>query len=278
MESRSSRRTQQKSVKKFQPIRRETVMETVGRRIESLVRSGELKAGDRLPPEPELAQMLSVSRSSLREALKGLHYLGLIRSRPGSGTYIESSLGRVLNQHFQWMLLFEEVHHLEIYELRRIIEPEAAALSAKRASRADLDRMQRALEGMKRDLYTPELFHVHDIEFHEAFMHASGNAAIQATMRMLYHSSNEARLRALPLIDDMDTHYVRHERMFEHIRDREPALARKAVLDDLLYAESLIRDKLKPVPDEASVQSSPASVVQKARAGGEKKQRAHTRK
>lgn len=275
---RTPRRAIGQALKDLQPIRRETVMETVGRRIEDLVRSGDLRAGDRLPPEPELAQMLNVSRSSLREALKGLHCLGLIRSRPGSGTYIESSLGSVLNQHFQWMLLFEEVQHMEIYELRRIIEPEAAALSARRATRTDLDRMQRALEGMKKDLHSPELFHIHDIEFHEAFMQASGNAAIQATMRMLYHSSADARLRVLPFIQDMDKHYLRHERIYRHIYNREPALARKAVLDDLLYAESLLREKLKLSADQAPAHTLAVTVVPKAQAAGARKKRANTKK
>ena len=96
----------------LEPIQRETVMDMVAHRIEQLVRRGDLRAGDRLPPEPELAQMLRVSRGSLREALKGLMYLGLIKSRAGDGTYIRSSLSRVLNQHFQWMILLNEVKHL----------------------------------------------------------------------------------------------------------------------------------------------------------------------
>lgn len=229
-------------IKSIEPIRRETVMDTVARRIETLVRSGELKEGDQLPPEPELARILNVSRSSLREALKGLHFLGLLKARPGDGTYIQSSLSRVLNQHFQWMLLLREVDHLEIYELRRMIEPEAAAMAARRATTADLDRMANALEAMRQDLHKPGLFNIHDIEFHEAFMQASGNVALRTTMRMLYHATTEARLRALPLITDMDKHFARHERMFRHIYNREPALARKAVLNDLLYAESLLRE------------------------------------
>lgn len=226
----------------LEPIRRETVMDMVARRIEELVRSGELKAGDRLPPEPDLAQMLRVSRGSLREALKGLMFLGLIKSRAGDGTYIQSSLSRVLNQHFQWMILLEEVKHLEIYELRKIIEPQAAALAAKRATRADIERLQAALEGLAEGRGNPDLFHVFDIRFHDAFAQASGNAAIQSTMRMLYHATSEARKAALPFIDDWDRHWRRHERVFLCIRDHKPALAGKAVLEDLRYAESLIRD------------------------------------
>jgi GntR family transcriptional repressor for pyruvate dehydrogenase complex len=225
----------------FEPVRRETVMDTVARRIEQLVRSGELKAGDRLPPEPELAQMLRVSRSSLREALKSLMYLGLIKSRAGDGTYIQSSLSRVLSQHFQWMILLNEVQHLEIYELRKVLEPEVAALAAKRATRADIDRLEAALEGMAQSRGNPELFHVYDIQFHEAFAQASGNAAIQTTLRMLYHATTEARKAVMPYIQNWDRHWQRHERVFTSIRDHKPELARKAVLEDLLYAESLLQ-------------------------------------
>ena len=215
-------------------------MDTVAQRIEHLVRSGELKAGDRLPPEPELAQMLRVSRSSLREALKGLMYLGLIKSRAGDGTYIQSSLSRVLNQHFQWMILLNEVKHLEIYELRKIIEPEVAALAAKRATRGDLERLEAALDGMAQGRGNHEVFHACDIQFHEAFAQASGNVAIQTTMRMLYHATSEARRAVLPYIDNWEKHWKRHERVFNCIRNHKAELARKAVLDDLQYAEKLL--------------------------------------
>jgi len=224
----------------LEPIHRETVMSMVARRIKQMVRRGDLKAGDRLPPEPELAQMLRVSRGSLREALKGLMYLGLIRSRAGDGTYIQCSLSRVLTEHFQWMILLDEVKHLEIYELRKIIEPTAAALAARRATRADIERLQKALDGMSQGCGHPELFRSFDIEFHEAFAHASGNAAIQTTMHMLYHATSEARKAVLPFIKNWDKHWRRHERVFTSIRDHKPDLARKAVLEDLQYAEKLL--------------------------------------
>jgi GntR family transcriptional regulator, transcriptional repressor for pyruvate dehydrogenase complex len=230
------------SATQIEPIHRETVMAMVARRIEQLLRSGELKAGDRLPPEPELAQMLRVSRGSLREALKSLMYLGLIRSRAGDGTYIQSSLSSVITEHFQWMILLDEVKHLEIYELRKIIEPIAAALAARRATRADIERLRVALDGLARGRGNPELFHAFDIQFHDAFAQASGNVAIKTTMRMLYHATSEARKAVLPFIKDWDKHWRRHERVFVFIRDHKPALARKAVLEDLQYAERLLSE------------------------------------
>jgi GntR family transcriptional regulator, transcriptional repressor for pyruvate dehydrogenase complex len=228
------------SATQVEPVRRETVMAAVARRIEELVESGNLKAGDRLPSEPQLAQMLHVSRGSLREALKGLMYLGLIKSRAGDGTYIQSSLSGVLKRHFQWMILLDEVKHLEVYELRKIVEPEAAALAAKRATHDDIGRLKAALDGMAQTRANPELFLESDIQFHDAFAQASRNAAIQTTMQMLYHATSEARKAALPFIEDWDKHWRRHERVFTFIRDHKSELAYKAVLEDLRYAEGLL--------------------------------------
>ena len=106
-------------------------MEMVAGRIEALVRSGELRSGSRLPSEPKLAEMLHVSRGSLREALKGLVFLGLVKARPGDGTYIQPSLSGVISRHFQWMLLLQEIKYLELLELRQILEPASVALPCK---------------------------------------------------------------------------------------------------------------------------------------------------
>ncbi|HYG99035.1 MAG TPA: FCD domain-containing protein [Terriglobales bacterium] len=236
----------------IEPVRRETVMELVCSRIESLVRDGRLRCGDRLPPEPQLAKMLKVSRSSLREALKGLLFIGLIQARPGYGTYIRPSVTRIMGRHFHWMVLLREISYLEIYELRQMIEPAAAAIAADRADENDIDRMERALAAMRLNVDAPRGFHKHDIEFHQALAGAAHNSAIEATMQLLYDAMTEARLRVLPLIGDMREHWERHERMFRHIRDRQPELARRAVANDLLFAETLLRKQL-----ESALQDNP---------------------
>ena len=227
------------------PVKRETVMDNVARRIESLVRNGELKPGSRLPPEPQLAALLGVSRSSLREALKGLVFLGLIKARPGHGTYIQASLGRAASRHFQWMLLLKEIKYLELYELRQILEPAVAALAARRATKSDLDSMELALRGMKASLQQPEQFMVNELAFHEGFAQASSNVAIQTTMQMMYGALAEGRKRVLPLIDDMLRNYQRHERIFIAIQKRDVRRARQAVIRDLQFAKALLRKDLQ---------------------------------
>jgi GntR family transcriptional repressor for pyruvate dehydrogenase complex len=233
------------AVAEFLPVRRETVMEMVAGRIEALVRSGELRSGSRLPSEPKLAEMLHVSRGSLREALKGLVFLGLVKARAGDGTYIQPSLSGVISRHFQWMLLLQEIKYLELLELRQILEPAAAALAARRATRDDIEKMKEALAGMRAGLDHPEKFMANEIVFHECILQAAKNVAIQTTMRMMYDAMAEGRRRVLPLIDDLKRNFDRHERIFNLIQKRDARGARLEVLEDLHYAESLLRHDLE---------------------------------
>ncbi len=224
----------------LEPVRRETIMENVVGRIEQLLETGNLRPGSRLPPEPQLAEMLHVSRSSLREALKGLVFLGLIRARPGDGTYVTASPVRVMSRHFQLMMLLHEIKYLEIYELRKIIEPAAAALAARRATRSDIEKMQAALRGMRENAEKREDFMKYEIAFHEALAQASNNLAILTTMQMLYEAMEKGRRRVLYLIDDMQKHCDRHEQILTYIQRRNARLARRALLADLCYAEKLL--------------------------------------
>ena len=228
----------------MEPLKRETVMDTVARRIEGLMRTGELRVGSLLPPEPKLAAMLGVSRSSLREALKGLVFLGLIKARPGYGTYIQSTLGRVVSRHFQWMLLLQEIKYLELYELRQILEPAVAALAARRASKDDTDKMEAAIGEMKKHFHHPEQYMAAEMAFHEGFLQAAKNVATQTMLRMMYDALAEGRRRVLPLISDIEQNFQRHQRIFNCILKRDAKGARNAVLNDLRYAEALLRKDL----------------------------------
>lgn len=227
------------------PIQRETVMDMVARRIEALVRGGQLGRGSRLPSEPKLAEMLNVSRASLREALKGMMFLGLLKSRPGDGTYLQPSLSSMVSRHFQWMLLLQEIKYLELYELRQILEPNAAALAARRATHEDHAHMRAALKAMRASTHDPELFVQAEMGFHGAIMRASKNAAIETTMRMMYGALAEGRHRVVPLVESLEKNCQHHERIYKLIASGDATAARRAITEDLKYAESLLRMDLR---------------------------------
>ena len=250
-------------------VERETVMEMVAQRIESLVRSGQLGRGSRLPSEPRLAEMLSVSRASLREALKGMMFLGLLKAKPGDGTYLQPTLSSMVSRHFQWMLLLQEVKYFELYELRQVLEPAAAALAARRATAEDHEQMRAALAGMRAAIHDPVLFVRAEMDFHDAITQASKNAALLSTMRMMYGALAEGRHRVLPLVESLEKHCAHHERIYKLIASGDAAVARRAIAADLKYAESLLRKDLKsperPGPELALTPSPVRSVTARQR-------------
>lgn len=241
------------------PSLRQTIIERVAQRIEDLVRSGQLKRGSRLPSEPRLAKMLGISRASLREALKGLVFLGLLRARAGDGTYLQPSLTSMASRHLQWLLLLDEVQYLEIYELREILEPVVAQLAAQRATSADIEAMRVALAGMKNSVRKPETFIRYEMEFHDAITLGSRNRAIQSMMKMMYGALSEGKHRVLPLVGDLAEHCRRHEQIFQLIAEGEAALARRAIASDVRYAKSLLERSLL-APEKLSVRKSKTRV------------------
>jgi len=166
----------------------------------------------------------------------------LLKRRPA--IVPQPSLSGVISRHFQWMLLLQEIKYLELLELRQILEPAAAALAARRATKDDIEKMQEALAGMRSGFHNPERFMVNEIAFHECILQAAKNVAIQTTMRMMYDAMAEGRRRVLPLVDDLKRNFDRHERIFNFIQKRDAQGARQEILEDLRYAEALLRRDL----------------------------------
>src|SRR5512145_3015838 len=127
-------------------IRKTRIYEEVVSQVHDLIKAGKFKAGDQLPSERELAETFKVSRTSVREALRALETEGLVISRTGTGTFvadlpIESLVAPLAK------LLIEEKHALaDVFELRKLIEPQIASLAAERATVRDIERMYRLLD------------------------------------------------------------------------------------------------------------------------------------
>jgi GntR family transcriptional repressor for pyruvate dehydrogenase complex len=219
------------------PIDRSGITELVVQHIKELLGNGALRAGSRLPPERELAEMLRISRPSLRTALKALSVMGIIRAKPGAGTYIADSLPEIFNQPMQFMTLIHNTGVGEMFEARLIIEAGLAELAAERATAEDLRAMAKEIEGMRRAIGDPEAFLRHDIRFHQAIAHASGNRVMSGVMdtvaQLLYHIRRQTIARA----SDFDEAINWHQRIYEAMRRHDPRRAKEAITGHLRAAE-----------------------------------------
>src|SRR3954467_14529327 len=116
----------------FGTVSREALPDRIVARLIALIIDRQLKAGDRLPPERELAAAMGVSRSSLREALRALTMLGVAEMRHGDGTYLTSLQPDVLMRPVSIVLALSESGLHELFEARKLVEPGLAELAAQR--------------------------------------------------------------------------------------------------------------------------------------------------
>lgn len=134
------------------PIKTKKIYEEIVEQIKELFAQGDLKPGDKLLSEREFAERLQVSRASVREALSALEAMGLIEIKPGEGTFIRQMGVSSIIEPLALLLLMEKDQVFELFELRKILEVEAAGLAALRATSEDVERMFEVIKKMEEDL------------------------------------------------------------------------------------------------------------------------------
>lgn len=151
--------------------------EVIMDKITEFFLTGNLKPGEKLPSERELASQFKVSRTSIREALRAMELNGLIEIRQGGGSYIKASDFQSRKEEITAAIIKAENHLVyEMLELRRAIEVESAFLAAKRATSQDLQQLRSALEKMAHSPEDIELGLKADLDFHIGIVEATHNS------------------------------------------------------------------------------------------------------
>ena len=138
--------------KTLQAVAKTKLHEQIVNQVQALIEKGRLKHGDQLPPERELASIFKVSRHTVREAIRILEQKKILRSRPGSGTFIifedESSVVE-----FMARAIFREKNTLsEIFQFRELLEPQIVGLAARNATQKNISVLEDILEKQKLEL------------------------------------------------------------------------------------------------------------------------------
>lgn len=163
-------------------------------RIKEMLLVGELRPGDRLPPEKELSDRLGLSRNSLREAVKALELIRVLDVRRGDGTYVTSLEPRLLLEAMSFVVdLHQDASVLEIFEVRRVLEPAAAALATTRVGPDDIAGLRELMSVVDRSTSVEELVQ-HDLEFHSRIAELSGNGYLASLLDSLSGSTLRARI------------------------------------------------------------------------------------
>jgi GntR family transcriptional repressor for pyruvate dehydrogenase complex len=206
--------------------------------VRDLIDRGRLRPGDRLPAERELAAQLGVSRPSVRAGLHALAAMGVVRSRHGSGTYIPDGPPSLGSEPLSFLAALHGFTREEMYETRRILEVEAAGLAALRATPEQLATLSEEVAGLFANLQNPQLFLVHDINFHRGVAEAAKNAIVGALVGMVSALYYERRKATAQRASDRDLRDAAeaHRRIYQTIRAKDSEAARRAMNEHLLQA------------------------------------------
>ena len=163
-------------------------------RIKEMVSSGQLRPGDRLPKEEELAGTLGISRSSLREAVRALTLVRILDVRQGDGTYVTSLQPELLLDAVSFVVDFHSDDSvLHFLEVRRLLEPSATALAARKIKPDGVRRLRQVLAAVPPEA-PAETFVANDLEFHKAVVSYCGNPVLISLLDSISGPTHRARV------------------------------------------------------------------------------------
>jgi len=252
----------------LKPIGKQRVAEEIVQQLRGLILRGHYATGEKLPPERKLAEDLGVNRASLREAIKALEQMGLVKTRQGDGT-------RVLD--FMQTAGVELVSHLvagaadgtssvdmldDVLEFRRIFARDVAALAAERATAEQIAKLEELAQRAESDQSSDELLKL-DFEFYLELTRAARNRVFQLlinTIRAAVQSHAAFFAQVSPQAQVVRQH---HREVLTAVKARQPEKAAAAVNDYLHKAQEMLsnlfpgRSRGEPSAGEAKAESSP---------------------
>lgn len=227
----------------LKPIIHENTVEIIIGQIRSLISSGILKPGDRLPAERKLAEHLGVSRSQIREAIRKLEFYGILKTLPQSGTTV-SGLGIVaLEGLISDVLKLEKSDFHSLIETRILLETEAAYKAAVRRSDEDLVNIETALSAYEAKRLTNDVAIDEDFMFHMKIAEASKNSVLTSLMLIITPELLQ-HYNKLEVCDPKKNNQriEEHRAILEAIKEQDPDKAMKVMRHHLndIQARSLL--------------------------------------
>jgi DNA-binding FadR family transcriptional regulator len=196
-------------------------------KIKSMILSGALRAGDKLPREADLAADLGLSRSSLREAVRALSLVNILDVRQGDGTYVTSLQVPLLLEALSFIVDFHrDATVLEFLRVRRILEPAATAMAAERINDDGVVALRELLDRLGPYPEVEELV-ANDLEFHRGIAAWSGNAVLCSLLETLSGPTTRARVwRGLTQSGATERTLAEHRAILDALAARDPEVAR----------------------------------------------------
>ncbi len=202
----------------LEPMKKTRLYEGIIKQLLDLIKSGELKPGDKLPTERDLAIQLNVSRTAIREALRTMEMMGFISSKVGAGTYIKKITMDNVIEPFSGILSQDKKLIIELIDVRMLLESEVVKLAAEKINDEKIAAIENSLKLMEEEIREGGIGLKGDNAFHNALAEAAENTALSKILSMcgdLLSSTREATLKipGQPVKTIQD-----HRQIFEAVR------------------------------------------------------------
>ena len=211
-------------------------------KIKGMILDGELAPGDRLPPEKELSERLGLSRSSMREAIKALEVIRVLDVRQGDGTYVTSLEPRLLLEAMSFVVdLHDDASVLELFAVRRLLEPAATALASAHMTPDIIENLRQQISSVD-DKTSVEGLVAHDLEFHGAIIRLAGNSYLTTLLESLSGHTVRARVwRGLTEENSVARTLAEHKAIVEALAIGDASLAKALTIVHVSGVEQWLR-------------------------------------
>lgn len=225
----------------LKPIQDTSVVQQVIDRLTQAMIQKELRPGDKLPPEIELASMLGVGRNSVREAIKVLTSFGVLETKRPEGTFVSNGFSEIMIDPLLYGIILDQTDSLdELKELREIIDLGILNLAVKKATEEDIELLSEKLQDLRTalDMADAGAILAADDNFHEAISTAAHNSLSAKIARLVRTLTSDIRIRTnrnMMALGKADEMAQAHQDLFDMIKNKSKASARKKIVDGYFY-------------------------------------------
>ncbi len=226
-------------------VEKKRAFEDIVKQILGLIEKGKLKRGDQLPVERELSETFKVSRATVREAIFSLESMKLVQRRQGDGTYVIASSEEALVQPLAAALFHEKDDIIDIFFIRKIVEPEVAQLASERATPEEVSELEEILREQERELRGGENPVQTDAEFHHVLARMAKNRVLERLLLALVDLMGKTREKYLQTDERKEKSLQGHQAILYAIRNGNGKAARQAMRRHLEEVEDTLVKKRK---------------------------------
>ncbi len=221
-------------------VEKKRAYEDIVKQILGLIEKGRLKRGDQLPVERELSETFKVSRATVREAIFSLESMKLVQRRQGDGTYVIASSEEALVQPLAAALFHEKDDIIDIFSIRKIVEPEMAQLASEHATPEEISELEEVLREQERKVRNAEDPVEADAEFHHLLARMAKNRVLERLLLALLDLLGKTREKYLQTEERIEKSLQGHQAILAAIRNGNGTAARQAMRRHLEDVEKIL--------------------------------------